>query len=148
MCTFLHIAFIIFKIKVKFFEKKIKIKTIFLGVLAHFTTFLKNKIVRSGLPLCYHTDESVIPQARQYYFYSRGIIGVIIHGHVIKCNIALLRKTKTNIWPAGIIPLIYSDLTRFIPITCWIHLTKRFLINFIQPMLSFTKVAIPLTVRI
>ena len=29
-------------------------------------------------------DESVIPQTSQYYFYSRGIIGVIVHGHVIK----------------------------------------------------------------
>ena len=61
-----------------------KIKTIFLGVLANFTTFLKTKLVRSEISLCYHTDESVIPQTSQFYFYSYGIIGVIVHGHVIK----------------------------------------------------------------
>ena len=71
----------------KFFEKKFK--TIFLGVLAHFTTFYKKIFVRSGIPLCYHMDESVIPQASQYYFYSRGIIGVIVHGHVINIYIYL-----------------------------------------------------------
>ena len=42
------------------FKKK---KKIFLGVLAHFTTV-----------------ENI------YYFYSRGIIGVIVHGHVININ--------------------------------------------------------------
>ena len=36
--------------------------------------------------MCYHMDARVIPQARQYYFYSRGIMGVIIHGHVINID--------------------------------------------------------------
>ena len=57
-------------------------------------------MVRSAIPLCYHTDESVIPQTSQYYFYSRGIlghviIGVIVHGHVI--NIYILTHNSREI---------------------------------------------------
>ena len=39
-------------------------------------------------------DESVIPYTSQYYVYSRGIIGVIVHCHVINLYILIFILQK------------------------------------------------------
>ena len=47
-------------------------------------------------------DGGVIPQTRQYHFYSRGIIGVIVHGHVINIYMYIL-YIEQNRWNLEII---------------------------------------------
>ena len=90
MCTFWHKAFNFLskkKLRWNFLKNKKKQRNISGRLSSFCNSFCKKKsLFWSGILLCYHTDESVIPQMSQYYCYSRGIIGVIVHSHVINID--------------------------------------------------------------